>query len=382
MQRSDDRILTTHAGSLPRPADLTRMMWDLLDDKPVDENQLRSRVKDAVAEVVALQRKAGVDIISDGEMSKVGFSNYVMQRYSGFANRTQFVATDLGEFPEIISKLFIENEGGQHLIMPNVEGPIELKDHDAVQRDIRNLKAALNGKSPESAFIAAVTPGQMLFNFPNLYYPTPEQYIEAAAKALSVEYRAIVDAGFNLQLDAPDLAMRAHCWTGGVGAADIKNYVPMAIEAMNEATRGIPAEKVRLHLCWGNYAGPHHHDVELKEIIDPVLKTNASWIYFEAANPRHAHEWEVWEEVKIPDGKGLIPGVIDTLTNHVEHPRLVAQRLEKFAEIAGKENVIAGTDCGFGTFVGWSGCDPKVAWLKLEALSEGARIASDRLWKN
>jgi 5-methyltetrahydropteroyltriglutamate--homocysteine methyltransferase len=176
--------------------------------------------------------------------------------------------------------------------------------------------------------------------------------------------------------------MRAHCWTGDAGAADIKNYVPMAIEAMNEATRGLPAEKVRLHLCWGNYAGPHHHDVELREIIEPVLKTNAAFIYFEAANPRHAHEWEVWEEVKIPDGKALIPGVIDTLTNHVEHPRLVAQRLEKFAEIAGKENVIAGTDCGFGTFVGWSGCDPQVAWLKLEALAEGARLASDRLWKH
>ena len=221
----------------------------------------------------------------------------------------------------------------------------------------------------------------MLFNFPNLYYPTAEAYIEAAAKALSAEYRAIVDAGFNLQLDAPDLAMRAHCWTGSAGKADIKNYVPMAIEAMNEATRGLPPEKVRLHLCWGNYAGPHHHDVELKEIIEPVLKTNAGSIYFEAANPRHAHEWEVWEEVKIPDGKVLIPGVIDTLTNHVEHPRLVAQRLEKFAAIVGRENVIAGTDCGFGTFVGWSGCDPKVAWLKLEAMAQGARIASDRLWR-
>ena len=382
MQGNANHILTTHAGSLPRPADLTRMMWDILDDKPVDEEELQARVEDAVAEVVALQRKAGVDIISDGEMSKVGFSNYVMQRYSGFKNRTQFIATDLGDFPDIVNKLFVENEGGRHLVMPNVEGPIELKDHDAVARDIRNLKTALNGSSPETAFIAAVTPGQMLFNFPNLYYPTPEAYIEAAADALRVEYRAIVDAGFNLQLDAPDLAMRAHCWTGDVGAADIKNYVPMAIEAMNEATRGLPPEKVRLHLCWGNYAGPHHHDVELKEIIEPVLKTNAGFIYFEAANPRHAHEWEVWEDVKIPDGKGLIPGVIDTLTNHVEHPRLVAQRLEKFAGIVGKENVIAGTDCGFGTFVGWSGCDPKVAWLKLEALAEGARIASDRLWKN
>jgi methionine synthase II (cobalamin-independent) len=382
MQRSADRILTTHAGSLPRPPDLTRMMWDLLDQKPVDETRLQARVTQAVAEVVARQREAGVDIVSDGEMSKVGFSNYVMQRYSGFANRAQFVATDLGDFPEIVSKLFVENEGGQHLVLPNVEGPIELRDRDAVQRDILNLRAALGSRPPDSAFIAAVTPGQMLFNFPNLYYPTPEAYLEAAAKALSIEYRAIVDAGFNLQLDAPDLAMRAHCWTGAAGAADIKNYVPVAIEAMNEATRGLPPEKLRLHLCWGNYAGPHHHDVELKEIIEPVLKTNASFIYFEAANPRHAHEWEVWEQVKVPDGKALIPGVIDTLTNHVEHPRLVAQRLEKFAGIVGRENVIGGTDCGFGTFVGWSGCDPKVAWLKLEALAQGARIASDRLWKH
>jgi len=381
MKRSTDRILTTHAGSLPRPPDLTRMMWDLLDEKPVDQDKLATRVQEAVVEVVGKQREAGIDIVSDGEMSKVGFSNYVMQRYSGFANRAQFVATDLGDFPDIINKLFVENEGGRHLVMPNVEGPIELRDKDAVHRDIANFKKALGGTSPEMAFIAAVTPGQMLFNFPNLYYKSDAAYLEAAAKALSYEYKAIVDAGFNLQLDAPDLPMRAHCFTGGVGTADMKTYVPMAIEAMNEATRGLPPDKVRLHLCWGNYAGPHHHDVELKEIIEPVLKTNAGFIYFEAANPRHAHEWEVWEQAKIPDGKALIPGVIDTLTNHVEHPRLVAQRIETFARIVGRENVIAGTDCGFGTFVGWSGCDPKVAWLKLKALSDGAAIASERLWQ-
>src|SRR5262245_11814421 len=382
MKRSTDRILTTHAGSLPRPEDLTRMMWDVIDGKPVDQATLRTRVRVAVAEVVAKQREAGIDVISDGEMSKIGFSNYVMQRYSGFANRAQFVATDLGEFPDIVNKLFVENEGGRHLVMPNVEGPIELADPGAIARDIDNFRAALGDVSPDMAFIPAVTPGQMLFNFPNLYYPSDEAYLEAAAKALAVEYKAIVDAGFNLQLDAPDLAMRAHCFTGDVGTADMNKYVPMAIEAMNEATRGLPPEKVRLHLCWGNYAGPHHHDVELKDIIEPVLKTKAGSIYFESANPRHAHEWEVWEQADIPDGMTLIPGVIDTLTNHVEHPRLVAQRLETFASMVGRENVIGGTDCGFGTFVGWSGCDPKVAWLKLQALAEGARIASDRLWKH
>ena len=381
MKRSTDRILTTHAGSLPRPPDLTRMMWDLLDEKPVDQDRLATRVQEAVVEVVGKQREAGIDIVSDGEMSKVGFSNYVMQRYSGFANRAQFVATDLGDFPDIINKLFVENEGGRHLVMPNVEGPIELRDKDAVHRDIANFKKALGGTSPEMAFIAAVTPGQMLFNFPNLYYKSDAAYLEAAAKALSYEYKAIVDAGFNLQLDAPDLPMRAHCFTGGVGTADMKTYVPMAIEAMNEATRGLPADKVRLHLCWGNYAGPHHHDVELKEIIEPVLKTNAGFIYFEAANPRHAHEWEVWEQAKIPDGKALIPGVIDTLTNHVEHPRLVAQRIETFARIVGRENVIAGTDCGFGTFVGVALVEPEIAWAKLAALAEGAAIASERLWQ-
>src|SRR5262249_10809708 len=215
MQRSAGRILTTHAGSLPRPPDLTRMMWDVLDQKPVDEAQLQARIRQAVLDVVARQRQVGVDIVSDGEMSKVGFSNYVMQRYSGFANRAQFIATDLGDFPEIVNKLFVENEGGRHLVMPNVEGPIELRDADAVQRDIDNFKAALGSASPDDAFIAAVTPAQMLFNFPNLYYPSDAAYLEAAAKALSVEYKAIVAAGFNLQLDAPDLPMRAHCFTGG-----------------------------------------------------------------------------------------------------------------------------------------------------------------------
>ena len=382
MQRSTERILTTHAGSLPRPDDLVRMMWDKLDEKPVDAVKLAARVKEAVSEVVARQIEAGIDIISDGEMSKVGFSNYVIERYTGFANRATFVATDVGAFPGIINKLFVENEGGRHIVMPNVEGPIALRDHQAVQTDIENFKKALGGRQPESAFIAAVTPGQMLFNFPNLYYPSDEAYLEAAGSALGAEYRAIIDAGFNLQLDAPDLAMRAHCFTGDKGPADMKRYVPMAIEAMNAAIKGLPRDKIRLHLCWGNYAGPHHHDIELKDIIAPVLKTQAGFIYPEAANPRHEHEWEVWESVKIPDGIGLIPGVIDTLTNHVEHPRLVAQRLERFANIVGKENVIGGTDCGFGTFVGWSGCDPQVAWLKLAALAGGARIASDRLWKH
>src|ERR1043165_6379000 len=214
MQRSTERILTTHAGSLPRPDDLVRMMWDKLDDKPVDAARLAARVKQAVGEAGAKEIEAGVDIIRDGEMSKVGFSNYVIERYTGFANRATFVATDIGAFPGIINKLFVEDEGGRHIVMPNVEGPITLRDPQAVQTDIENFKTALGERAPESAFIAAVTPGQMLFNFPNLYYRSDRSYLEAAGNALRTEYQAIVDAGFNLQLDAPDLAMRAHCFTG------------------------------------------------------------------------------------------------------------------------------------------------------------------------
>lgn len=381
MKRSTDRILTTHAGSLPRPEDLTRMMWDLIDEKNVDEAALEIRIREAVAEVVKRQRECGIDVISDGEMSKIGFSNYAMQRFSGFGEVTQFAATDIGNYPSIINKLFVTDEGGQHLIMRCVEGPLEIKDADAVTRDIENFKEALGGSDPDDAFIPAVTPGQMLFNFPNKYYKTDEEYLEAAGKALRYEYEAIINAGFNLQLDAPDLPMRAHCWTGDTGAADMSQYVPMSIEAMNQAIKGLPSDRIRLHLCWGNYAGPHHHDIELKEIVEPVLKINADFIYVEAANPRHAHEWEVWKQVKLPDEKALIPGVIDTLTNHVEHPQLVAQRIEQFANIVGKERVIGGTDCGFATFVGWSGTDSEIAWLKLKSLADGARIVSDKLWK-
>lgn len=380
MKRSNDRIVTTHGGSLPRPDDLAHMMYDKLDGKPVDEARLKSRVKEAVAEMVRKQREAGIDIVSDGEMSKPGFSNYIIQRFTGFGTeRAQFMAADLAEFPGLAQKHF-GDEGGQHIIMPIVIGPIEVRDKSAVKTDIDNFKAALGGKSPDEAFICAVTPGQVAFNFPNRYYPSMEKYLEAAGNALRFEYQSIIEAGFNLQLDSPDLAMRAHAFTDGKGPLDIRRYVPIAIEALNHATRGLPPDKMRLHLCWGNYVGPHHKDVELREIIEPVLKATAGFIYFEGANPRHEHEWEVWEKVRLPDGKAMIPGMIDTATNHVEHPRLVAQRIERFAKIVGKENVIAGTDCGFATFVGSSGVDPEVVWLKLQSLAEGARIASQRLW--
>ncbi|HEY1746224.1 MAG TPA: cobalamin-independent methionine synthase II family protein [Xanthobacteraceae bacterium] len=378
MKRNTDRIQTTHVGSLPRPDDLTRLMYDVIDEKPVDKSLLSKRVAEAVREVVNQQRAAGVDIISDGEMSKTGFSNYVVQRFSGFGERGQMMLTDMADVPLLTQKMF-SDEGGQHVVMPVVTGPIELRDGEAVKVDIANLKSALGSLNPDNAFIPAVTPGQMLFNFANRHYPSREAYLEAAGNALRPEYQAIIDAGFNLQLDSPDLAMHHHGSTDG--PIELKDYIPLSIEALNHATRGLPPEKMRLHLCWGNYAGPHHYDVALSEIIEPIIKTTtASFISFVAANPRHEHEYEVWNDVKLPDDKVIMPGAIDTITNTVEHPMLVAQRIERFANIVGKENVIAGTDCGFSTFVGFQSMDAKVTWLKLEALAEGARIASERLW--
>lgn len=381
MQRSIDHIRTTHAGSLPRPPDLTQMMWDLIDQKPVDNSRLEQRVREAVSDVVRAQVDAGIDVVSDGEMSKIGFNNYVVQRFSGFAlaHQAPGIASDLADFPELAKKLF-DWEGSRHILTPVVEGPIEVRDPTAVQKDIANLKAALKGRSPDDAFIPAATPGVMLFSLPNKYYPSDAAYLEAAGKALRTEYQAIVAAGFNLQLDAPDLCMRSHMHHLGSELMDPGKWIPLAIEALNEAIRGLPPEKVRLHLCWGNYPGPHHHDVEIRKIIEPVLKARVGFVYFEAANPRHAHEWEVWQDVKLPPDKALIPGVIDTATNHVEHPRLVAQRIIRFAQIVGRENVVAGTDCGFSTFVGRVSTESKIAWLKLESLVEGARIASKTLW--
>jgi 5-methyltetrahydropteroyltriglutamate--homocysteine methyltransferase len=379
MRLSTDRILTTHAGSLPRPDDLTRMLFDVLDDKDVDQGALDARVKEAVGEIVARQRETGIDVVSDGEMGKVGFSNYVIQRMSGFAGEAQFMADDLGEAPEMIPDVF-GGEGAQHLRLPILTSPIEPRDTSTIGEEVADFEAALDGASPDDAFISAVTPGQVAFNFPNRAYGSHQEYIEAAARALAPEYEAIVGAGFNLQLDSPDSAMAFHCSTEGSDLDDPAAHLEASIDVLNDALSALPPEKLRYHVCWGNYRGPHHHDVALTEILDIVLRTRAKFIYVEGANPRHEHEWQVWEQTKLPDDKALIVGVIDTKTNHVEHPELIAQRIERFANLVGRERVIAGTDCGFATFVGWHSCHPTAAWMKLAALVRGARLASERLW--
>jgi 5-methyltetrahydropteroyltriglutamate--homocysteine methyltransferase len=378
MSGAPERILTTHAGSLPRPPDLLQMMYDRGAGKPVDSSTLEARVSSAVEDIVRKQREVGLDLISDGEMSKPGFSTYIQERLDGFAGQGQFYANDMADFPDLAMRLF-GTPAAALIVLPNCEGAIERRDQQAVQRDIANFKAALGGNT-DGAFLPAATPGQITYNFANKYYPSHLAYLEAAAKAMQPEYEAIANAGLTLQLDSPDLAMAGHSGTVGGDLTDLQQHITDAIGVLNDATRQIPPEQMRLHVCWGNYAGPHHKDVPLRDIVRPVLNTRAHTIYIEAANPRHAHEWEVWQDVELPPDKVLIIGAVDVLTNHVEHPRLVAQRIERFANIVGRERVIAGTDCGFGTWAGWSACDPAVAWLKLQALVDGAREASRELF--
>ena len=378
MPRSTDRLLTTHAGSLPRPDALVRMMWDRIDGKPVDEAALEASIADAVADAVRRQRDVGLDFVSDGEMSKIGFSNYIFERLTGFGGRVAIESDDMADFPGVAERLF-GNEAGAHILMLSCEGPVEVQDAEAVHRDIATLRQALGNASLEAAFIAAPTPGQIAFNNPNRYYPSHREYMEAVGAAMRHEYKAITDAGLLLQLDSPDLAMSHHFRSAGTDIEDWRAHLEGAIDVMNGALEGIPPERVRLHVCWGNYGGPHNHDIPLADIIGPVLRSNVGAIYVEAGNPRHAHEWELFEDVKLPDDKVLVAGVIDVTTHRIEHPRLVAQRLLNYARLLGREQVIAGTDCGFGTFVGY-GIDPGVAWAKLESLVEGAQLASDELW--
>jgi 5-methyltetrahydropteroyltriglutamate--homocysteine methyltransferase len=375
---ANDGILTTHAGSLPRPADLVDLIWARADGQEVDEAALAARVDSAVAEVVDKQREVGIDVVSDGEQSKTGFSTYIGDRFSGFDGRAEFQADDVADFPELAMRLFATHSMA-HVVFSNCVGPAELTDKEAVHADIARLKQALGDADPATAFMGAVSPGQIAFNYPDHYYGSHEKYLAALAEALRYEYKAITDAGLNLQIDSPDAAMAAHSRSVGSSIVSWEQHMPLAVEALNGALDGIPKEQIRFHVCWGNYGGPHHHDVPLANIIDQVLKVNAGTIYVEGANPRHAHEWRVFQDAKLPDDTSVILGVIDTKSNHVEHPRLVADRLVQLGKLIGKERLLAGTDCGFDTFIRFSLVDPGVAWLKLKALSEGAEIASQEL---
>jgi 5-methyltetrahydropteroyltriglutamate--homocysteine methyltransferase len=295
-----ERILTTHAGSLPRPDDLADMIWARMDGQDVDEAALETRIDSAVAEVIEKQRSAGIDVVSDGEMSKTGFSTYVNERFSGFDGRSEFQADDVADFPQLAMRLF-NTPSMAHIVFSNCVGPVELSDTGAVHRDVERLTRALGGHPASDAFLGAISPGQIAFNYPDQHYGSHEAYLGALADALAYEYKAITDAGLRLQIDSPDMAMAAHCRSVGSSVGDWHKHLPLAVEALNSALGDIPPEQVRLHVCWGNYAGPHHKDVPLEQIIGEVLKVNAGTIYVEGANPRHAHEWRVFENVTLPD---------------------------------------------------------------------------------
>ncbi len=382
MKRSTERILTTHTGSLPRPDNLMQLMIAREQGQPVDASELAGTVRNAVAEAVKHQVAAGIDIISDGEMSKIGFANYVKDRLAGFGGRSNpLTAQDILDHPDLNVHLLRRKEGGGgRNFIPACTGPISLRDQDAVHRDIANLRAAVQEVQPEGVFMPAASPGAIAQVMQNNYYPTQEAYLYALADAMRYEYQTIVAAGFSLQLDCPDLAMQRHVRFADAPIDEFRRHLQQSVEVLNYALSGIPPEQVRVHVCWGNYQGPHHRDVPLKDIIDLLLNIQGNALSIEAANPRHEHEWKVFEQVRLPEGKILIPGLIDSCTNYIEHPEVVAQRLVRFACVVGRENVIAGTDCGFDTFAGASAVAPSVAWAKLQSLAEGARLASQELW--
>lgn len=372
------RILTTHTGSLPRPEALIRSMYAKEEGVPVDRAQLAAQIQQAVSAVVQRQVAAGIDVINDGEMSKPSYATYIKDRLSGFEGTSEpLVYQDLVEFPDMARRVF-GDPGRSRRKTPGCNGPIAVKDARAAEVDAENLSSAMAAAGARRGFMSAASPGVVSLFFKNHHYPSHEAYLYAIADAMQVEYEAVAKAGFVLQVDCPDLAMGRHIQYREASLAEFRKAAALHIEVMNHALRNIPAEQLRMHLCWGNYDGPHHCDVPLADIIDVVFTARPSMIAFEAANPRHGHEWKVFETVELPAGKILVPGVLESKSNFIEHPELIAQRIERYTSLVGAENVMAGSDCGYGTWVGQAAVDPDIVWAKLAALAEGARIASAR----
>jgi 5-methyltetrahydropteroyltriglutamate--homocysteine methyltransferase len=381
MQRSTDRFLTTHTGSLPRPDDLIKTMYAKEEGVPVEPQALAARVKAAVAEMVQKQGAAGVDLINDGEMSKPSYATYIKDRLNGFGGTgNTFVYQDLADFPQLEKRVF-GDPGRSRRKTPACNAPISVRDKQAPVTDAENLKAALGGVKAVGGFMSAASPGVVGLFFRNDHYPNQEKYLEAIAEAMRHEYETVAKAGLVLQIDCPDLGMGRHIQYADLSLPEFRKRAALHVEALNHAVANIPAEQLRMHMCWGNYEGPHHRDVPFADVIDIVFSAKPMAISFEAANPRHAHEWTLFEKVKPPDGKVLIPGVIESKSNFIEHPELIAQRIARYAKLVGRENVIAGSDCGFGTWVGQAAVDPDVVFAKLAAMAEGARIATREFWK-
>jgi 5-methyltetrahydropteroyltriglutamate--homocysteine methyltransferase len=381
MKRSIERILTSHTGSLPRPDELLPLIFARESGEQLDEKAFDAQVSASVLDTVRKQAAAGVDVLNDGEMSKPSYATYVKDRLSGFGGEGSLETTvgrrTIGqgaEFPDFTPQMRPQASGTLEFV--TCDGPVAYEDTEPLQKDIENLKKAISGCAAEDVFMSAASPGVIAMFAANRYFPTEDEYLEAVANAMRYEYEAIVAAGLTLQLDCPDLALPRV----GTSTPDDLEETERRVEILNYAVANIPAEAMRAHVCWGNGEVPRNHDVPLEDIIQVLLKLKPAGLMLMAANGAHGHEWKVFEDVELPDGKYLVPGVIDSTTNIIEHPEVVAQRLIRYANVVGRENVMAGTDCGFGTAAGTQLVAPSIAWAKLQAMSHGARLASARLW--
>jgi 5-methyltetrahydropteroyltriglutamate--homocysteine methyltransferase len=381
LKASTDRILTTHVGSLPRSPAVVDCLLRKEKGEEVDAGQFERTMRQGVLDIVRRQAEVGIDVVSDGETSKISYSTYIKDRYAGFGGEHRpKTHLDLCEHPEFRERMkaFL---GPRHERRMQCTAPVALRDRSLLGQDIAHLRAALDAVPRSEGFLNAASPGVVAAFMPNAHYPGHEAYIEALADALRIEYESIAAAGFVLQVDCPDLAMARHTGFQELSDEAFLARAAFHVEALNHALARVPADRVRIHICWGNYEGPHDHDIELRRILPIVLRLKARALSFEAANPRHEHEWTVWRDARLPDDLVLIPGTLDSCSNYVEHPELVAQRIERFARIVGRERVIAGSDCGFGTFAGHGKVDGGIAFKKLRALSDGAALASKRLWE-
>ncbi len=381
MKRSASRILTTHTGSLPRSPELQDLLRVREDQQSFDEASFQSSIRDAVGDILDRQQNAGIDVVNDGEQGRSQYATYVKERLTGFEGERVVRSRprlDDADFPEYAATQ--TSMSSRNMPQPACTGPIAWKDWPAVERDITSLREAASGRQVEEVFMTAASPGVIANFLPNEHYATEEEYLYALAEVMKDEYNAIAGAGLILQLDCPDLAMTRVSQFSHLSVEEFKKIVELHVEVINYALKDIDPERMRLHVCWGNTEGPHHHDVPLREIVDTVLRARPLGLSIEGANPRHGHEWKVWQDVALPEGKVLIPGVLDTTTNFIEHPELIAQRILNYANVVGRENVIAGSDCGFGTSAWGRKVETNVAWAKLAAMAEGARLASRELW--
>jgi 5-methyltetrahydropteroyltriglutamate--homocysteine methyltransferase len=380
MKTSTERILTTHVGSLPRPQEVADLLFAQDRGEQYDSAHFDTVMRRGVAEAIRQQREAGIDIVSDGETSKISYATYIRHRLTGFeGDSPRPTPQDIDELPEYRDKLVKEGASAKYL-RPVCKGPIRVKNREPLLQDIARMKDALAKANVTEGFMNAVSPGTIAVFQPNEYYPSHAAYMEALAGAMREEYETIVQSGLLLQVDCPDLAMGRHSRFRNLSDEEFLRAAEIQVEALNHALAHVPADRTRLHICWGNYEGPHTHDIPLAKVLPLLFKAKPMALLIEGANPRHEHEWETWKTQKLPADKILVPGVLDSSCNFVEHPELVAQRLVRYAEGVGRERVIAGTDCGFGTFAGFGPVHPSICWLKMRSLAEGAALASQRLW--